>query len=163
MDRARAAKIEARKEAVDRWVAGMGGYAGARYGALRAEALEFAGADGCAEYLDMARQIDEEHAAGAGRWLAAEIDLANTRAASRRADAAATAVLRRSNEIELAAQRLTEHLGPEPDFSTRAEASPAEAADEVRAMLGLARRLPDAYRAELPPVAGLARAIGVKW
>jgi hypothetical protein len=57
----------------------MGGRDSARYRSLYAEALEFAGPDGLPDYLDMARQVDEEHAAGAGRWLAAEIELANAR------------------------------------------------------------------------------------
>lgn len=101
-------------------------------------------------YLEMARRVDVAHAAGAGRQLAAEVELANARAAAA------------SDEVRLAVAQLSDYLGPEPDFGTGAEVSPAEAADQARAMLGLARRLPDAYRAQLPPVAGLAHEIGLR-
>ncbi|WP_300611074.1 hypothetical protein [Trebonia sp.] len=149
--------------AFDAWVAGMGGYAGARLAALHREAVEFAGPDYWA-YLDMARRVDEEHAAGAGRWLAEVVRLANARRAARRAEAAAAATLRRVTEIQLAAARLGGHprLAADPDFGTRTGMSSAEAALELRAAMGLANRAPSAYQAMLPPVGDLARAIGVK-
>lgn len=149
----------------DKWVAALGGYASRQFRALHDEAREFGGPDGYWPYLDLARQVDEEHAAGAGRWLAEAVELANARTASRRAEAAAAAALQRSAEIQLAAAEVLAdpRLSGDPDFGGRPQMSPAETAHEVRALLGLARRAPSAYEAQLPPVADLARAIGVRW
>jgi hypothetical protein len=104
-DSARAERLEAGEAAFDAWVANLGGFTGARFRALHNEALEFAGPGGYSAYLDMARAVDEEHAAGAGEWLAAETELANARSA-REAEAAAAAALRRATEIRLAAAAL---------------------------------------------------------
>lgn len=54
----------------DKWVYGMGGYASRRYTELCAEARATAGPGGEQRYLDMAMEADEEHATGAGKWLA---------------------------------------------------------------------------------------------
>ena len=91
----------------DRWAASLGGYASARYRALYAEALEFAGPDRCAEYLNTARAIDEgnviemafgQEQASAQRTGGAEM----VRELVRRLDAAAATRERRSAEIRLA-------------------------------------------------------------
>ena len=67
----------------DRWVAGLGGITGGRFAALCTEARETAGPGGMWRYLEMAMSLDEEHAAGAGRWLAEAIELAEVRGAGR--------------------------------------------------------------------------------
>jgi hypothetical protein len=160
----------------DGWLDSIGGIAGARYAELRAEAIEFAGpGDGAAAYLEMCAQLDRDHAAAAGKTLAAaEVELANAnarsaRAATRRAEAAAAATLRRAAEIKLAADRLSEHprLAGDPSddpagFSTRAPMGRAEVDLELRAALGLASRAPTAYEATLPAVGELARTIGLR-
>ena len=78
--------------------------------------------------------------------------------------AAAAACLQRATEIQLAASRLLEHprLAADPDFSTRPAVSSAEVALELKASMGLADRPPAPYEAGMPPVADLARLIGVK-
>ena len=65
----------------DKWVTGLGGITGSRFAALCTEARETAGPGGMWRYLDMAMSLDEEHAAGAGKWLAEAIELANARSA----------------------------------------------------------------------------------
>lgn len=92
-----AARMMADLARLDEWVGAMGGYAGRRFNELYREAVEFAGPDGATSYLDMARSLDEEHAASAGKWLAeAAIELANARSARE-------AARQRVNEIRFAA------------------------------------------------------------
>jgi hypothetical protein len=149
--------------AFDQWVASLGGYASRRFRAVHDEARQFGGAGGYAGYLDMCKGLDEKHAAGAGKWLAAEIELANAREARRRGEEAAAAALARSTEIRLAAEQLlADPRLAEPDLSTRAPMGRAEIDLELRAALGLANRAPTAYEAMLPPVGDLARTIGLR-
>jgi len=162
-----AARILADKAKFDAWVNAMGGFASKRFTELYCEAVEFAGPAGITSYLDMARSIDEEHAAGAGKWLAEAVELANARTAreaTRRTEAAAAATLKRVTEIKLAADRLASdpRLADGPDFSTRAPMGRAEVDLELRAAMSLATRAPGAYREMLPPVGDLAVMIGVK-
>ncbi len=146
---------------LDKWVNGMGGYASAPYIALCNEARESTSSP--AEqwrYLEMAQAADEEHAASPGRWLAQEIELANA-AASRRADAAATACLQQSTEIMLA----VDELRADPRVARALEdpgLSAAEVAMELRASMGLEARPATSYEAALPPVGDLARTIGLR-
>jgi hypothetical protein len=158
-----AVRIMADKAKFDSWVATLGGFAGARYGALRREALEFAGPDGAASYLDMCQRIDEEHAAGAGRWLAeAAIELANAknaREAMRREVGARYGWDDLAAVVELSADP---GLLDGPDFSTRAPMGRAEVDLELRAAMGLVNRPPSVYESSLPPVADLARMIGLR-
>lgn len=141
-----------------RWAAGMGGQDSPRYRALYAEAYDFAGPDRMSDYLDMAMQVDEEHAAHKRALaVAARAEIA------RRAEAAAGAVLQRATEIQLAVRSAAEDLHlTDADFSTRPPMGRAEADSELRAMLGMANRMPAAYQAQLPDVSDLARVIGVK-
>lgn len=148
--------------AFDAWVAGLGGYASQRFRKLHDEARELAGPGGYWQYLDLARQVDEEHAAGAGRWLAA-VELANAREARRRGEEAAAAALRRSAEIKLAAEQLlADPRLAGPDTGPRAGLTRAETDLELRAAMGLAARAPTEYEAMLPPVSDLAAAIGLR-
>jgi hypothetical protein len=150
----RLARCERRK----RWVDGMGGLDSPRYRALYREAYDLAGPDGLSDYLNMAQQIDEGHAAHK-----TALAFAVRAEAARRAGAAAAAVLQRATEIQLAVRSAAEDLHlTDADFSTRAPMGAAEAASELRVMLGLANRMPSAYRAQLPDVGDLARMIGVK-
>jgi hypothetical protein len=108
---------------LDRWVNGMGGYVSTRFIALCNEAREMAGISGQWRYLEMAQAADEEHAATADGHLAAELELANARsarAASRRGEDEAAALLQRVDEIQLAAGRLSEHprLAADPHFGS---------------------------------------------
>lgn len=146
------------KARFDRWVAGLGGE---RYGALYREALEFAGPDGCFDYLDMARRIDEDHQALKRERAAARVRAAVAR---RRIELAASAALERATEIQLAADDLLSdpRLAGEPDFGTRPERSRAEVEAALRFAMGLANRAPTEYQRMLPPVGDLARLLGVK-
>lgn len=154
-----------READLDAWVASMGGFTSGRFGALHAEALEFAGPGGYGDYLDMARALDEAHAANAGKALAAGVELANARsaqAATMRAEAAAAEVLERSTAIQLAMEELRTHLTDEPWFSAGPGLTTAEVEIELRASLGLTTRPPTPYEASMPPVADLARRIGLR-
>jgi hypothetical protein len=146
--------------AFDHWVRGMGGFTGERYQALYREAFEFAGADGLMPYLEMARQLDEDHAG----WKRQREARTRAQAASRAADAAAAATLRRVNDIKLAVDSLASdpRLAGDPDFGAQAPMGRAEVDLELRAAMGLAARAPSAYEQMLPPVADLARVIGVR-
>ena len=63
----------------DQWVYRLGGgYASTRFIALCNEARDVAGPGGQFRYLNLAQEVDEEHTAGAGSWLADEAKLANT-------------------------------------------------------------------------------------
>ncbi|MGH3222551.1 MAG: hypothetical protein ACRDPY_28295 [Streptosporangiaceae bacterium] len=102
----RAAQLEAETARFDAWVAGLGGCAGRRFIALCNEAREFGGPGGYWSYLDMARAIDEDHAAGKSARETrrrAEAEAARRTAA---AEAAIGGCLRRSAEIQLAADAL---------------------------------------------------------
>jgi hypothetical protein len=153
---------------LDRWVNSMGGYASARYIALCNEAREATSSPGEQwRYLEMAQAADEEHAASPGRWLADAIELANARgarAASRHADAEAAAVLQRVDEVKLAVDRLSEHprLADDPYIGSGPEMSVPEIALRLRIAMGIDGRLPSRYEESLPPVADLARTIGVR-
>jgi hypothetical protein len=152
----------------DRWVATLGGFAGERYIALCNEAREMAGPDGQQRYLEMARAIDEEHAASPGKWLAA-IELGNAErereaghAARQAADAAAAACLQRATDIQLAVQHMGERLAPEPDFSTGPSLSSAEVTHGLMAAMGLADPRPRRHDEALRPIGDLARQIGIR-
>jgi hypothetical protein len=145
-----------------------GGIRGPQFAALRAEALEFAGpGGGYTAYLDMARRLDEAHAAVAGETLAAAIELAEAqsiREAERRAERAAAAVLRRSSELRLAVEALSRHphLAADPDSDAGPGMGSAELGHRLRIAMGLASRAPTAYEAMLPAVGDLAHAIGLR-
>jgi hypothetical protein len=153
-------ELQAGEAAFDHWVAGMGGYASDRFTALHGEALEFAGPDGYSAYLTMAQALDEGHAAHSARRQAGR----RARAAARRTEEAAAAVLERSTEIRLAMDELLAHprLADAPDLSAGPPLTAAEVALELRASMGLATRPPSLYEASLPPVADLARTIGLR-
>lgn len=143
---------------LDRWVNGMGGFAGAQYIALCREAREVAGPGMAAwRYLELAQQVDEEH----------EIELADAasaRAASRRADAAAAACLRQSAEIQLAMDELRTHpaVAAVLEASARPDLTRAEIESGLRTAMGLAAREPAPYEVAMPPVSDLARQIGIR-
>lgn len=155
----------------DRWVATLGGYASSRYIALCNEAREMAGHAGQFRYLNLAREVDEEHAAAAGGWLAREIELANAestrraeQAARQAAENAAAGILQRGNEIKLAVQQLHDHprLAADPDFSAGPGMGSAEIAHCLRMAMGLTSRPQTPYEESLPPVADLGRRMGVR-
>jgi len=155
---------------LDRWVASLGGYASARYIGLCAEARQSTSSPGEQwRYLEMAQAADEEHAAGAGRWLAREIELANARsarearrAALKAAEDAAADCLQRVTEIQLAVQQISERLPADPDFSTGQGLSSAEVSRGLLAAMGLADPQSGRYEEPLPPVGDLARSIGLR-
>lgn len=157
---AQAAQLEADEAAFDAWVAGLGGFTSERYGDLRREAIQFAGPAGCARYLQMAMELDEDYA----EWKTARAAARRRAREARAAEAAAAAVLERSAAVLLAMGELRAHprLAADPDFSTGTGMSSAEVALELRASLGLANRAPTAYVASLPEVDGLSRRIGLR-
>ena len=173
----------------DRWVYGMGGYASTRFAELCTEARQEAGPGRMWQYLDMAQAIDEksvidmtsgeeqtaaQRAEGVGmvRELVRRLDAA-AEARQRRAaeirlaqdQAAVDALLSRSAEIQLAADQLR----ADPRVARILDAdlngpdlSAAEVDRALRASMGLAARPRTPYEAEMPAVADLARAIGVR-
>jgi hypothetical protein len=160
------AKVRRKAEAArfDRWVASLGGYGSERYAALLGEAYEFAGPDGLVSYLEMAREIDAAHEAHKRDRAARGLAIVRAEAARRAGNAAASATLRRCNEIRLAADVLLAdpRLADAADFTTRAGMTRAEIDAELRAAMGLAARAPSAYETQMPPVGDLARAIGLR-
>jgi hypothetical protein len=156
---------------LDKWVNSLGGFASARYIGLCNEAREATSSPGEQwRYLELAQAADEEHAASPGRWLAGQaIELANARSARRASmraaeAAAATAVLKRSEALELAVGQLLAdpRLAGTPGFSAGAGLAAAEVASELRIAMGMANRPPTEYEASMPPVGDLAHMIGLR-
>jgi hypothetical protein len=166
----------------DTWVRGMGGYASRPFLALYAEARELAGPDHCMGYLNMVRAGDEEHVIDLASGE--ERDAAIARELMHRLGAAAAARHRRSAEIRLAADQAAveaclrrsaqiklaaDELRADPrvarildDSLAGPGLSPAEVGLELRASMGLAARARTPYEAGMPPVADLARTIGLR-
>lgn len=166
---------------VDEWVAALGGFTGTRYVALCGEARETAGPGGMWRYLDMARAIDEGNVVD---MAFGQEQAGMVRELVRRLDAAAEARQRRSAEIRLAQDQAAieeclsrsaevalamDDLRADPRVARILDAelngpglSPAEVGLELRASMGLATRPPTPYEAGMPPVADLARMIGLR-
>jgi hypothetical protein len=153
------AALEAGEAAFDAWAGSMGGYTSPAFRALHDEATEFAAPGGYADYLDMARSLDEEHAARSARREAER----RAREAVRRTEEAAAAVLERATEIKLAVEELSKDPRVAGGWDLGGPGlTSAEVQLELRYALGVATRAPGAFMASLPAVGDLARVIGIR-